>query len=147
MEREEQAMTNKVELVRSDQLVPPAGLYSHAAFVQGPARLVAIAGQLAVDRQGSPVGAGSFAEQFGQVFGNLGEVLAVAGSSWAQVLKFTTYLVRADDISGFYDERAKLFPTLFAEKAYPPNTLLVIQRLVKPEFLIEVEALAVAGEG
>jgi enamine deaminase RidA (YjgF/YER057c/UK114 family) len=38
--------------------------------------------------------------------------------------------------------RAELFPKLFPAGAYPPNTLLVIERLVRPEFLIEVEAIA-----
>jgi 2-iminobutanoate/2-iminopropanoate deaminase len=134
-----------VETLSSDRLVPVAGLYSHAATAPVPGRLIAVAGQLAIDHDGRPVGEGIFAAQFRQVFQNLGEVLAEAGSGWSHVLKFTSYLTHADDLARFYEERARLFETLYPTAAYPPNTLLVVARLVKPEFLLEVEALAIGS--
>ena len=57
-------------------------------------------------------------------------------------MKFTTYLVSAELISQFYEVREELFPELYPSGKYPPNTLLVIDRLVKPEFLLEIEAIA-----
>ena len=58
------------------------------------------------------------------------------------IVKFTTYLVHSQDIERFMKLRAALFPTLFSGPLFPPNTLLVVDRLVKEEFLVEVEAVA-----
>ena len=91
---------------------------------------------------GGAVGKQDFEAQFRQVFTNLGDVLKGLGSDFNSVLKFTTYLVHSQDIEKFMVLRRELFPKLFAGSAYPPNTLLVIDRLVKEDFLIEVEATA-----
>ena len=59
-------------------------------------------------------------------------------------LAFTTYLIDADDIPRFFEARNELFPGLYPDGSYPPNTLLVIDRLVQPELLVEISALAAA---
>ena len=120
---------------------PAQGLYSHAGCMIG-GRLVFVAGQLAVGAKGEVVGKGDFARQFRQVFKNLGDVLKGLGCDYGSVIKFTTYLVHSQDIETFMAERARLFPKLFKGGVYPPNTLLMIDRLVKEDFLIEVEAIA-----
>ena len=120
---------------------PPQGLYSHVARM-APGELAFIAGQVAVDANGNPVGVGDFAVQVGQVFDNLGKILHDLGSEFEAVVQFTTFLTDADFIPIWMRERATLFPKLFPGGKYPPNTLLVIERLVKPEFLLEVEAIA-----
>lgn len=133
-------MNRPVRYLNPPGAAPAQGLYSHVAKVEsGP--LLFVAGQLAVGPDGAVVGEGDFATQFGQVFRNLGDVLAGCGRGFDDVAKFTTYLTRADDIAAFMRLRAALFPTLFAGPAYPPNTLLVVPRLVKEAFLIEVEAI------
>jgi enamine deaminase RidA (YjgF/YER057c/UK114 family) len=58
------------------------------------------------------------------------------------VAKFTTYLVHSQDIERFMQVRAELFPKFFSGPLYPPNTLLIVDRLVKAEFLVEIEAVA-----
>jgi enamine deaminase RidA (YjgF/YER057c/UK114 family) len=120
---------------------PAQGLYSHAGVGNSNA-LILIAGQLSVDRSGDIVGRGNFAQQFHQVFSNLGDVLRGMNAGYSAIVKFTTFLVRSSDIDEFMDLRRKLFPTLFPDQVYPPNTLLVVSRLVKAEFLLEVEAVA-----
>jgi 2-iminobutanoate/2-iminopropanoate deaminase len=140
-------MTGRVAMIRDAGLVPPAGLYSHAAVVESPGRLISVAGQLAVDETGGPVGIGDFAAQFRRVFTNLGDVLEAASTGWDHVMKFTTYLIDPDDVPKFYREREQLFAEIYPDGAYPPNTLLVVAHLVRPEFLLEIEALAVEGEG
>jgi enamine deaminase RidA (YjgF/YER057c/UK114 family) len=120
---------------------PAQGLYSHVGLVQG-GTLAFIAGQLAVANDGSVAGIGDFRSQFQQVFSNLGDVLRGMGADYRRVIKFTTYLVHSQDIPLFMSERQTLFPTLFGAMPYPPNTLLIVDRLVKEEFLIEVEAVA-----
>ncbi len=118
---------------------PAQGLYSHVGGVSG-GTLLFIAGQLAVGAKGEVVGKGDFAAQFRQVFKNLDDVLKGVGCDYGAVIKFTTYLVHSQDIELFMAERAKLFPKLF-KGACPPNTLLIVDRLVKEDFLIEVEAV------
>src|SRR4029078_11626767 len=68
--------------------------------------------------------------------------LASQGASFANIVEFTTYLVHSQDIPKFMAYRTREFPRLFAGDAYPPNTLLMIDRLVREEFLIEVSAVA-----
>ena len=131
----------KVDYLNPEGACPPHGLYSHVGKLHsGP--LAFIAGQLAVDARGNIVGIYDFDAQFAQVFENLGAVLKGLGASFDDVVKFTTYLVESQDIEKFMRARAALFPTLFANDSYPPNTLLVVDSLVKEHFLIEVEAVA-----
>jgi enamine deaminase RidA (YjgF/YER057c/UK114 family) len=124
---------------------PPQGMYSHVARV-APAELAFIAGQVAVDAKGNPVGVGDFAAQVGPVFENLGNILTDLGTDFEAVVQFTTYLTSADAIPIWMRERAALFPKLFPGGKFPPNTLLVVERLVKPEFLLEVAAIARIGK-
>jgi enamine deaminase RidA (YjgF/YER057c/UK114 family) len=119
---------------------PAQGLYSHAAKVRA-GELYFIAGQLAVGADGAIVGKNDFEAQFRQVFDNLGNVLHGLGVSFDHVAKLTTYFVHSQDIEKFMALRAEAFPRLFKGK-YPPNTICVIDRLVKEDFLLEVEAVA-----
>jgi enamine deaminase RidA (YjgF/YER057c/UK114 family) len=138
----EDLMAARMQLLQPEGLGKPLGLYSHGALISQPAKLLFVAGQLAVDQAGQVVGAGDFDAQMRQAFSNVGHVLADAEMEFADVLKFTTYLVEPGHVESFYSTRAELFPALFPTAAYPPNTLLVIHRLVRPEFLIEIEAVA-----
>jgi enamine deaminase RidA (YjgF/YER057c/UK114 family) len=120
---------------------PAQGLYSHAAKVAA-GDLYFIAGQLAVDDDGAVVGMHDFEAQFHKVFSNMGTVLKGLGISFDEVAKFTTYFVHSQDIEKFMKLRAELFPKIFKNKKFPPNTICVIDRLVKEDFLLEVEAVA-----
>jgi enamine deaminase RidA (YjgF/YER057c/UK114 family) len=131
---------NRVEYLNPPGACPAQGLYSHAARV-GTGTTYYVAGQLSVGADGGVVGGGDFDRQFEQVFANLGAVLKGLGCAFDDVAKFTTYLVHSQHIENFMRARAALFPNLFKTSLYPPNTLLVIDRLVKEAFLIEVEAV------
>jgi enamine deaminase RidA (YjgF/YER057c/UK114 family) len=76
----------------------------------------------------------------------LRDVLAAVDCDFNDIVKFNTYLVNADDIDHFMRLRAAYFPTVFRTRDYAPNTLLIIDRLVKPEFLLEVEAVVRARD-
>jgi enamine deaminase RidA (YjgF/YER057c/UK114 family) len=130
-----------VSYVNPPSAPPVQGMYSHVARV-APGELAFIAGQVAIDAKGNPVGVGDVGSQVEQVFANLGVILGELGVGFEAVVQFTTYLTRADSIPAFMTARAALFPRLFPGGKYPPNTLLVVDRLVKPEFLLEVEAIA-----
>ncbi len=120
----------------------PVGLYSHAVPLPPGSTLLCVSGQLSVDATGASIAPDDFDAQMEQVFANLATVLAAAGITMSEVVKMTTYLVDPDHIDDFYRVREGLFADVFPDGTYPGNTLLVVQRLVRPEFLIEVEALA-----
>jgi len=124
-------MTSTVEYLNPAGAPPAQGLYSHIGKARGAGDLLFVAGQLSVAPDGSVAGAGDFATQFKQIFHNLGTVLAGVGCGFEDVIKFTTYLVNPDDLDQFMELRQELFPTLFNGGPYPPNTLLMINRLVK----------------
>jgi 2-iminobutanoate/2-iminopropanoate deaminase len=118
------------------------GYYSPAVVTAAESRTVYLSGVLSVDAEGDSVGAGDFELQMRTVFRLLGETLAAAGSSFAQLAKMTTYLVDPEHVADFYRIRVPLFEELFPQGNPPGNTLLVVKRLVRPEFLIEVEGIA-----
>jgi enamine deaminase RidA (YjgF/YER057c/UK114 family) len=122
-------------------LAKPLGAYAHVARSRA-SELVFVAGQLAVNEAGELVGKGDFAAQMRQVFDNLGHALGSEGLGFANVTKFTTYLVHSQDIEGFMAVRKELFARIYPGGKYPPNTLLIVDRLVGEQFLIEVEAIA-----
>jgi enamine deaminase RidA (YjgF/YER057c/UK114 family) len=119
----------------------PLGQYSQIARVRA-SEFVFIAGQVATNNVGGIVGAGDFEAQCIQVFANIEAALDSVGATWANVVQFTTYLVDAQDIAKLMAYRAREFPGMFAGGAFPPNTLLIVDRLVQEPFLIEVQAIA-----
>jgi enamine deaminase RidA (YjgF/YER057c/UK114 family) len=122
-------------------LPKPLAAYSHIARAR-TSELLFIAGQLAINETGELVGKGDFAVQMRQIFDNLGRALASEGLGFAEVTKFTTYLVHSQDIEGFMAVRKELFARIYPDGQYPPNTLVMVDRLVGEQFLIEVEAIA-----
>lgn len=122
-------------------LCAPLGQYSHVARVR-PRELLFIAGMLAANEQGESVGVGDFEAQLDQIFVNLGKALASAGANLSNVVQFTTYLTSPDLIGELMKYRLSKFPKLFPNGIYPPNTLLMVNRLVHEEFLVEVQAIA-----
>ena len=126
------------------ELVNPPGLpvpatYSHVAIATG-STLVFIAGQEPEDAQGHLVGPGDLAAQARQVFANLVVAFAAAGASPGHVAKITIYVVhhRPEYLPVIEAARA----TLFGDHK-PPDTLVGVETLSRPEYLIEVDAFAV----
>lgn len=130
-----------VTVLNPDGLARPLGSYSHIARVRA-AEFAFIAGQVAVDASGTLVGAGDFEAQCAQVFANLEAALTALGAGWRNLVQFTTYLVHSQDIPRFAAWRQREFPRLFPNGAPPPNTLLIVDRLVQEALLIEVQAIA-----
>ena len=134
------AQANRVAL--SPATAPkPLGAYSHAVKVSAGS-LLYVAGQVGVDSQGNLVGKGDVGAQTRQVYRNIGTILAAAGTSFADVAEFTTYVVGRESIQPFIEARTQIFPTLFPSGDYPPNTLLVISGLVHEDMLVEIKAVA-----
>jgi enamine deaminase RidA (YjgF/YER057c/UK114 family) len=130
-----------VKISNVEALGRPLGQYSHMTRVKA-AEYLFIAGMLASDKAGNVVGKDDFEAQCAQVFGNIAAALESAGAGWANVVQFTTYLVHSQDIARFMAFRQKAFPRMFSNGVYPPNTLLIVDRLVQEPFLVEVQTVA-----
>jgi 2-iminobutanoate/2-iminopropanoate deaminase len=131
-----------VKPVTSKALGPTLGMYSHGMVAPG-GEIVVVAGQVGMDRAGRLIGPGDVAAQTTQAFENVRAVLEAAGSAMNRIVRFQTFLTHAADIEGFMRARREVFPGYFPDGVYPPNTLLVVSRLVQPELLVEIEAMAV----
>ncbi|MGC1465321.1 MAG: RidA family protein [Pseudolabrys sp.] len=138
-------MTDLVQYINPPGTAPAQGNYSHATRVKS-GDLYYISGQLSVDGDGNVVGKGDFEAQFKQVFSNMKDVLKGLGIGFDHIVKFNTYFVHSQDIDAFMRLRREHFKTFFRTEKYPPNTIAVIDRLVKEDFLFEVEAVARAAD-
>ena len=121
-----------------DTLAAPFG-YSHV--VDSPVgRIVYISGQVPLDGDGQLVGEGDFEAQARQVFANLGRALAAAGARPEQVAKITIYVVphRPEYLPIIEQGRVALFGD-----HKPADTLVGVETLSQPDYLIEVDAVAV----
>jgi enamine deaminase RidA (YjgF/YER057c/UK114 family) len=119
----------------------PLGMYSHGVIAPG-GELVVVAGQVGMSSAGQAA-ANDVVAQTRQALDNVRAVVEAGGATMRDVVRLQTFLTRADDIPGFMKARAEVFPGYFPDGVYPPNTLLVVSRLVRPELLVEIEALAV----
>jgi enamine deaminase RidA (YjgF/YER057c/UK114 family) len=134
-------MPNAVEYRNAPGLAKPPGMYSHISRFKA-SELVLVAGQLAVSETGELIGKNDFKAQTRAVFDNLARALNAEGLGFEHVVKFTTFLVHSQDIESFMAVRGELFSRLYPSGQYPPNTLLVVDRLVGEHFLIEIESIA-----
>ena len=129
----------QIQILNPDVLGKPLGQYSQITRVKA-SEFLFIAGQVGADRDGKA--ADGFDAQCALVFANIGAALASQSAGFANVVEFTTYLVHSQDIPRFMAYRSREFPKLFGGGAYPPNTLLMIDRLVGEAFLVEVKVVA-----
>ena len=123
----------EIKISNVEALGKPLGQYSHMTRVKA-AEVLFIAGMLAPGE--------TFDAQCSGVFEQIEKALKSAGAGWGNVVQFTTYLVHSQDIAKFMQWRLREFPRMFPDGRYPPNTLLVIDRLVQEQFLVEVQAIA-----
>ena len=132
-----------IERLDPDGLSKPL-TYSHVVVAQG-SRLVFVAGQVALDADGNLVGRDDVAAQAGQVYRNIRTALAAVGAGPEDIVKLTTLVVnhRAEYLQLIADVRRQELGDI-----RPASTLIGVQALARPEFLIEIEAIAsLNGDG
>lgn len=132
-------MSDLQHVAAPDGMAPGNG-YSHV--VSGHGRLVAVSGQVAVDEHGDLVGPGDPAAQAEQVFANIGRCLAAAGATFTDVVKLTFFLT---DVGQLPAVRAARDAVIDADRP-PASSAIVVAGLVRPEFLLEIEAFALVDE-
>ena len=72
----------------------------------------------------------------------MGHVLSGAGSDFSNVAEFTTYVVGRSSIQEYIKGRSEVYPEIFPNGDFPPNTLLIVAGLVNEDFLVEIKAMA-----
>ncbi len=115
--------------------VHPTDGYSHVAKAGST---LYIAGQVAKNLQGHLVGRGDFETQARQVFTNLKNILEETGGNLNNIAKITTFLTHPS-----YREAYRKVRQEFLQEPLPANTLLIVESLASPDYMIEVEAIAV----
>lgn len=131
-----------VELVNPDGL-PKPDVYRQLSIATG-SRLVFLAGQVARDGDGNPVGAGDLAAQVEQAYLNIGTAMAAVGGSFDDVAKLTVYVVDwTPDKMPLLGEGIGRAAAALGCDPVKPITLLGVAALGEPDLLVEVEATAV----
>ena len=123
-----------------DGVAPPLkSYYSNAVRVEaGP--LLFIAGQVAVAPDGTIVGPGDLRAQAEQVLQNIGVILAANGADFDDVVKVLVYVTDIRAFDEITDIRLKYFP-----QDGPASAIIEVPALAHPDFMIEIEAVAVVG--
>lgn len=115
-----------------------ASMFSYSYGIR-TGNIVWIAGQVPCDRNGNLVGVGDIEAQAVQVFENVKAVVEAAGGTMDDVVQTTTYLIDRPDREVVNKVRKRYF----RGPLYPTATLLLISGLGVPEYLVEIEAIAV----
>jgi len=118
-------------------VVKPFGIFSSAAW-QPEGKVLHIAGQVAQDATGALVGKGDITAQTRQVLDNIRTVLAGAGGTMDDVARVTVYVTDMSGLGQIHEVRGEYF-----RRPYPASTLVEVRSLVKPDYLIEIDAVAV----
>ena len=114
--------------------------FSQAVVVEGAARTIYVGGQNGVSADGQIVAAGDLAAQTEQAFTNLETVLAAAGATLHDIVKWTIFVAPGQDMMagvGVYQRR-------WGTTAPPPAiSVVIVAGFANPDFLVEIEAIAV----
>ncbi len=128
-----------VEYINPEEL-PRNPAFTNVVTVTGPATTIYIGGQNAVTASGEIVGKGDIAAQTEQIFRNLQVALAAAGASLEHLIKWTIYVVEGQPLPPAFE----VFQRVWGHRGNPPLiTLAIVAGLAQPDFLIELEAVAV----
>lgn len=124
------------ERLNPSTMAPPLGAYSHGIAVEKGLRWVFVSGQLGIAPDGT-LASGAEA-QADVAWENIGRVLEAGGMTTADLIKTTTYVVDRDLIPAVRAARQRHMPG----PDFPASTFVIVAGLVRPEFLVEIEAVA-----
>jgi enamine deaminase RidA (YjgF/YER057c/UK114 family) len=144
-EKPEGARASGVRMVNPETIAKPLGRYSQVVEVtsaDGKTKTAYVSGQVAVDKAGNLVGKGDFRAQVEQIFKNIQAAVESAGGDMHSVVKTNYYVAEAVDESQYPALREVRDKYIDVENP-PASTFVVVKRLVRTEYLLEVEAVAV----
>ena len=116
---------------------PPFGTFSSAAW-QPEGRVLHVSGHVSVDADGNVVGSGDINAQTRQILENIRNVLSSVGGTMADIAKVTVFVTDMSVLMEIHEVRAEFF-----DPPYPASSPVEVSRLVRPEYMIEIEAVAV----
>jgi 2-iminobutanoate/2-iminopropanoate deaminase len=125
-----------VDAFNAPGVAKPFGVFSTAAF-EGEGAVLHIAGTVSQDAQGNVVAAGDIAGQTRQVLVNLRAILESVGGRLDDIVSVVVYVTDLSGLKRIHEVRAEFFTP-----PYPASTLVQVSGLVKPEYLIEIAAVA-----
>ena len=131
------------------QHIDPPGIFKHPAYtrvitVKGPMKLVFIAGQTPSDENYKPVAKGDYRAQFLAVIDNLTKQLKAAGATWQDVVYKRIFVLDVDKYLAVQNDKS--VPRPWTGDKLPCSTLIGVTRLSNPDFLIEIDLMAVTAE-
>ena len=118
-------------------VVEPFGIFSSAAW-QPEGKILHISGQVSEDAEGELVGIGDITAQTRQVLVNIDTILKAVGGEMSDIAKVTVFIKDMSMLDEIHRVRSEFFT-----RPYPASSLVQVVELVKPEYLIEIEAVAV----
>ena len=124
------------ERLNPSTIAPPLGAYSHGIAVEKGLRWIFVSGQLGIAPDGT-LASGAEA-QADIAWGNIGRVLEAGGMTTADLVKTTTYVVDRGLIPAVRAARQRHMPG----PDFPASTFVIVAGLARPEFLVEIEAVA-----
>jgi len=132
----------KIDYINPGNMAKPRG-YSHAVSVTGNHQTIYIGGQNAIDENGALVGKDNLKKQTEQVLTNIEKILKETDAKLENVVKFNIYLVPGQNPQDGFQ--------VFQEKwgnnpNYPVITVIFVAGLGNPDWLIEIDAMAISGE-
>lgn len=131
------AQAPSIRRINPPTLSTPTG-YTHVVEASG-GRTLYIAGQVAMDSTGRVVGVGDFRAQVEQVFANLQRALSAANATFDHVVKINIYVTDASQVAVLREVRSRYMRA----EALPASTFVQVVALARPEWLVEIEAVAV----
>ena len=131
-------MTKNV--IRTNLAPQPLGEYSQAWVVTN-SKLIFISGQVPIDMDGNIAGVGDIALQTRTALENVKRVLEGAGASLRDIIKLNTYVTDMVE----YQNKARAVRSEYFPKDFPASTLVEVKSLARPEFMVEIEAIAAVG--
>ena len=135
-------------MARNVEFINPDGLHNNPAFSQvaaihGNAKTIYVGGQNSVSPSGEIIGKNDIASQAKQTFKNLEIALKASGASVSDVIKWNVYVVQGQSPQPAFE----VFQQVWGNRPNPPLvTVLFVSGLANPEFLLEIEAIAVVSE-
>lgn len=128
--------------VRSEKLNTPLGVFSQAVKVDDASEMLYISGLTSRDPSGGVIGEGDIKLQTETILNNMTEILAEAGGKMSDVVKLTVYIRDMEQFDEIHEVRRRYFKV-----PLPASSMIEVSRLVSPEHLIEIEAVAAIGHG
>jgi 2-iminobutanoate/2-iminopropanoate deaminase len=126
--------------IRSSKLPAPSGHFAQAIEIEAKGRLVFISGMVAKGADGSVVGAGDIEAQTRQVCENLKAAIEAAGGTMDDICRVDVYVRNMEHFERIHKVRREYF------KAPPPaSTMVEVSKFTAPDYLIEINAIAVLG--